>query len=635
MSLQRKLIWLLAAFAGFALLATIATVYSVQLHLEEALESVQRTQAEAAWIERVRLGAREQQVHLREVVSGVRPPDELYLAKRSAFFDELRQVARFTLRHDEGGSAEEMLKLTTQLRKTFDQCLATTGASGTAEARELQRTRIDRQLMPALDVRLQQVRKMLDESRSAAVDAVVDTNMQTLTLASVIAVVGITLVAAGTYLLRRWILLPVRSLETAAQEYARGNLDHRVTTSNRDELGALGLAMNRMAETLTETQASLRVSETKYRSLFDNLRDPTLICDEQGLIIECRDGESDLFGRLARDCEGRSLARLWPAEQTLNWTELLGQVLANDERVRATDVRLQVGDEADKTAIVDLIAFPLRLGGQTAVAVVFRDVTTQRRSEQQLRRTEAMEATVTLARGVAHDFSSLLTGAIGSLSVLNSELSSARSAELVRRALRACGQAVSLSRTLLTFAGGHRGDPERLNLRDTVELILESLDETWLENHELKTDLDEGVTALVDRDQFTEIVLNLARNACEAMPEGGCLRIALRPGKLPAAADTDGPPTHAMLTVADTGCGISTDVQERLFEPFFTTKGRGPKRNRGMGLAVVYAAVKNAGGMIQAWGKPGAGATFQVWLPLAEPEPIASDRTGQTQHSKS
>jgi signal transduction histidine kinase len=137
---------------------------------------------------------------------------------------------------------------------------------------------------------------------------------------------------------------------------------------------------------------------------------------------------------------------------------------------------------------------------------------------------------------------------------------------------------------------------------------------------------------VIDRDQFTEIILNLARNACEAMQGGGTLMIRIQPGKLPSAADTDGPSTHAMLTVSDTGGGISPDVQERLFEPFFTTKERGQQRSRGMGLAVVYAAVKNAGGIIPAQNSPDGGATFRVWLPLGEPDRVGP-RAVPSQHA--
>ncbi len=622
MTLQRRLLWLLIAFAGFALLATFTTIYAVRVHVEDAIATLQRNRSETEWIEQLRLSAREEHIRLHEVVAGLREPDALYLAQRDAFLNELRQVARFTLRRDQGPAAEQMLELTGQLREAFAACLEHVRQAQPEPARQLLHGRIEHQLMPALNVRLQNVRRMLTESGATSVNVLVATNVQVLFLSLAVAVVGVALVAVGVALIRRWVLLPVRDLDAATREFSQGNLGHRLAAPGRDELGALGRAMNEMAENLTRTQSHLRASEAKYRSLFNNLPDAIIICDAQARIIDYQDGDTSLLGRLGRDFTGRSLLDLWGTARAdaIDWPTLIGQALTKGARVRVSDIRLRLGGEPETVAIVDLLGFPVSLESQSLVAIVLRDVTAQRRSEFQLRRAEAMEATVTLARGVAHDFSALLTSVITQLSTLSAELGNAQHGELARRALRTCGQAVSLARTLLTFAGGRRGTPEMLNLRETVALILESLDGTWLENVTVQTEFDGDVAAFVDRDQFTEIVLNLVSNASEAMPAGGRLRIKIEAGKLATAADASGPPTHAILVVSDTGPGISPEVRERLFEPFFTTKERGPQRSRGMGLAVVYAAVKNAGGVVQADSRPGAGATFKVWLPLAEPD---------------
>jgi CheY-like chemotaxis protein len=105
------------------------------------------------------------------------------------------------------------------------------------------------------------------------------------------------------------------------------------------------------------------------------------------------------------------------------------------------------------------------------------------------------------------------------------------------------------------------------------------------------------------------------------MPEGGDLHVTVESARPGQPAEEAGPPTHAVLTVRDTGAGITPEVKERLFEPFFTTKSRAARGSRGMGLAVVYAAVKNAGGYIEVEGQPGSGTTFRVCLPLAEGVP--------------
>ncbi len=479
MSLHRKLLALLVTFAAFSLIATLGTIYAVRVHVQDAMADLRQNQAVATWLEHLRLTARSRCLALREVTTGLRDVQDLDTVAQRAFFEEMQQVARFTLQHGGGDAAEETLALTAALRTAFEEVHAALQNGQATQARQILITRIEGELLPALDRRLRQTGGMLAEARGSAVDRVVAANTQLLVLAVVVGVLGGGLIAVGTLLIRRWLLNPVRQLEEAAQALGTGDLSHRVALGSRDEFGRLGRALDDMADKLTRTQADLSHSEAKYRSLFSNLRDATLICDASGRIVECHDGETALLARLAGECLGQSLLDICPDETAthIDWPSVFGRTLTRGERVRVTDIRLQREADNANAAIVDVIAFPVQWGDGSAVAVVLRDVTEQRRSESRLRRTEAMEATVTLARGVAHDFSSLLTSAIGSLSVVSSEIGNGRAAELVRRALRACGQAVTLSRTLLTFAGGERGTPEALNLRETIELIVESLDE--------------------------------------------------------------------------------------------------------------------------------------------------------------
>jgi two-component system cell cycle sensor histidine kinase/response regulator CckA len=294
------------------------------------------------------------------------------------------------------------------------------------------------------------------------------------------------------------------------------------------------------------------------------------------------------------------------------------RVLEEGSQVRQSELELPRIGGWEGPAVVDLIAYPVEFGDSRYVAVVLRDVTRRYDLERQARQAEAMEATVTLARGVAHDFSNLLTSAIGTLSLLDEEQGDGPSSERVRRALRACWQAAGLSRRLLGFARSDHGNPQVVCLRDTVSLILESFDESFLQGIRLRIEGEGPTPVLIDTDQLTQIVLNLLVNAREAMTDGGDLRVRVEPGKPGGSADEGGPNTHAVLTVSDTGAGISPEVKDRLFEPFFTTKPRASQRSRGMGLAIVYAAVKNAGGFIEVDSQPGAGTTFRVYLPLGE-----------------
>ena len=153
---------------------------------------------------------------------------------------------------------------------------------------------------------------------------------------------------------------------------------------------------------------------------------------------------------------------------------------------------------------------------------------------------------------------------------------------------------------------------------DTIELIISSVDHAFFEGIEVRKHLSPSVQARMDPDQFTQTVLNLLRNARDAMPKGGRLLISVEAvtARHPDHATEERP--YALLTVEDTGSGMTTDVQRRAFEPFFTTKSRAARRGRGMGQAIVYSAVNNAGGFLQVKSQPGRGTTFRAYLPAAD-----------------
>ena len=389
MSLQKRLTWLLVAFVGFALVATFGTIYAVRLHVEDAIVILQQSMDEAAWLDRVRLKARAQHLLLREVIDGLHEADDLYLAQRDGFFDELRQVAEFTLREKSANEANELLELAARLRQECDRCLLLTHSGECEAAREVLRNNIETQLLPPLDLQLRTARAVLADSRTRSVDDLVATNTQVLILSLVIAVFGIGLVTIGTALVHRWIIAPIRRLQEATQEFSQGNLAFRLQLRSSGELGELAQAMNRMAEGLAEAQAELQVSETKYRSLFRDLRDAAIICDEQGQVIECHDGETNLLGPESRSRLGQSLLELWPhwRAETLDWPKLIERVRTRETRVRLTDLQLPHGD-GKTTAIVDLIAYPVEFGRARYVAIVLRDVTERKRTEDALRESE-------------------------------------------------------------------------------------------------------------------------------------------------------------------------------------------------------------------------------------------------------
>ncbi len=490
MSLKRRLILLLALFAAFGLLAAFGTIYGVQLRVDSAIGSFQRSLDQAQELDQLRIEASAQLVQLRELATGLRGNVNDQRVSLQRFVQRLRDAARFTRAHERPGAWNDVPALAARFQAESEDCLALLESGERDQATVRLATRAETEIVPELDRRLRQARAALDEARNRTAENLARTGTVVLWLALGIGVAGAGLVAIGAALIRRWLILPIDRLRLAAAEFGLGRLAYRATATSSDELGQLAGSLNQMAASLEDAQV-------------------------------------------------------------------------------------------------------------------------------QLQRAETMQATITLAQGVAHDFNSLLTSATGSLALLEANNQDPAQAERLRRALRACRQAASLSRELLDFARGDRGQPEILYLHETVNLILNSLDESFHDGVHLNCDFDPGVHVTVDRDQLTHIVLNLVQNAREAMPKGGELRLAIRSAetRLPDAARAA---RFGVLSVTDTGCGMTRQVERRIFEPFFTTKSRGERCGRGMGLAIVYAAVKCAGGFVEVESRVGVGTTFRIFLPSGE-----------------
>jgi PAS domain S-box-containing protein len=270
------------------------------------------------------------------------------------------------------------------------------------------------------------------------------------------------------------------------------------------------------------------------------------------------------------------------------------------------------------------------------------DITDQRQLEEQLRQAQKMEAVGNLAGGVAHDFNNLLTVINGYSQLVLDQLGgdSLLSKEILE--IRNAGErATSLVRQLLAFSRKQMVRPQVLDLNSVVAGVSRMLRRLIGENVELLTELDSALPPVkADPGQIEQIVMNLAVNASDAMPQGGRLTLETRHTELDQAYASRHlgvrPGSYAMLAVSDTGHGINSEVRPHLFEPFFTTKEVG--RGTGLGLSTVYGIVKQNNGHVWVYSEPGIGTTFKVYLPAVEgpvtlpsPAPEASGRNFGTE----
>ncbi|MGC4063941.1 MAG: ATP-binding protein [Polyangiaceae bacterium] len=257
------------------------------------------------------------------------------------------------------------------------------------------------------------------------------------------------------------------------------------------------------------------------------------------------------------------------------------------------------------------------------------DVTEQRRTEEQLVLAQRLEAVGRLAGGVAHDFNNLLSVIISYAGFVVAELQESTLRDDVLEIHKAGQRAAALTRQLLAFSRKQVLDPVVLDINAVVTGIENLLRRLLGEDVEILVDLSQDVgRVLADAGQLEQVIVNLAVNARDAMPNGGRLTIATRNASSEEMAklvpsEVRGKPL-VLLSVSDTGTGMDAATQEHIFEPFFTTKEKG--KGTGLGLSTVYGIVKQSGGHVWVHSAPGNGTTFDVGLPRVDAQTVDNRR---------
>lgn len=265
------------------------------------------------------------------------------------------------------------------------------------------------------------------------------------------------------------------------------------------------------------------------------------------------------------------------------------------------------------------VSFPTHSSDTLSVISCFTDVTRQRQLEEQLRRSQRLEAIGQMTGGIAHDFNNLLTVILGNAELLSEELvAEPRLRALADMTLQTAERGAELISRLLAFARRQPLSPAIVNVNDLMAGMDALFRRTVGETIELQLRAQAGLwPTLIDATQLESAVLNLCLNSRDAMPSGGCLRIEtanvvlqepveLDQGILPAG-------DYVLLEVADTGCGMNDATAARAFEPFFTTKDIG--KGSGLGLSMVYGFVRQSGGGLLLKTQQGQGTTVQMYFP--------------------
>jgi PAS domain S-box-containing protein len=422
----------------------------------------------------------------------------------------------------------------------------------------------------------------------------------------------------------RRIVQPLNVLASDARTIARGVTDHRSRVTDASEIGVLANAFNHMADTVERRSAALADSERRYRLLFDSNPLPMWAWDAESMeILAVNEAAIDHYG-YDRD-----------TFLSMHITDIIDPVdhpRFNSSRLPFSETRQNAGTWTHRTADgrrieMDVVTTSSRRLGRASWLSVGIDITARReaeralaQSEEQLRQAQKMEAIGAFAGGIAHDFNNLLTGMLGycDLALLDLDGDNPLRADLVEiRKLAVRG--AELTRQILAVSRKQVVQPTVLEPNAIVRGLDRLLARLIGEHIRVETALDDALPRIrVDAGQLEQVLLNLAANARDAMPGGGVLRVSTRtvsPDER-LAKGLDPQRAWVALSVQDNGIGMNDEVQQRIFEPFFTTKERG--KGTGLGLALAYSMVDQAGGVIRVDSVPGDGSTFTLYFPAVD-----------------
>jgi PAS domain S-box-containing protein len=399
---------------------------------------------------------------------------------------------------------------------------------------------------------------------------------------------------------------------------------------NSGEINGL-VGISRDVTERIEIQEALRSSEQRFReqslmldSILNSMGDAVIAADSTGkFLVYNREAE-----RLLGPCPSGLRADEWARQKQLmatgpgrhNHDNPLVYAMYGQE---IEEVELLMKDPGGVTTTVALRATPLTgVGGALLGGIaLIRDVTQRRELEQQLRHAQKMEGIGQLAGGVAHDFNNLLAviKSYGEL-LLRDLQGDPEKAEDLEQLLHAANRGAALTRQLLAFSRRQVVQPRLLQLNEVVMSVEKMLRRIIGEDIDLVTSLADDLDLVkADAGQVEQVLLNLAVNARDAMPDGGKLTVETANVHLSGGyADSDSSVAegdYVMVAVSDTGSGMSPEIRKRMFEPFFTTKEVG--KGTGLGLSTVYGIVQQSGGHIWVYSEVNQGTAFKIYFPRA------------------
>jgi PAS domain S-box-containing protein len=381
-------------------------------------------------------------------------------------------------------------------------------------------------------------------------------------------------------------------------------------------------------------EEALRESEEKHRTILRAAMDGFCLLDTKGRLLEVNDAYCGMSGYSEEELLNMQVSDLEANEAADSTAAHIQRIMERGLDRFESRYRRKDGSVFDVEVCVQY-----RPGGSEPLVAFLRDISERKRAEAerehlqlQLIQAQKLESVGRLAGGVAHDFNNLLTVINGYAGFLSEELAAEDPRREYALEIRNAGErAASLTRQLLMFSRKQAIAPRAINLNGVVSDVERMLRRLIGEDIELAIRLAPQMGAVMaDPDQIQQVIVNLAVNARDAMPNGGRLEISTADVELDGAAvalhPEATPGRYAVVTVTDNGTGMPEEVLRKVFEPFFTTKEHG--KGTGLGLAMAYGILQQSGGWIDVQSEIGSGSTFKIYLPSTDAE-VATDAQKQ------